>query len=172
MMEIFSGAECCVFQSGVADRWMVVKRNGPWFRLRLEEVTELARGATLRSSSDVVPYRLPVDLGNDVRGLSLASLLSVLGVTDRYEPDVVEYEAVDYYPPKLLLEYVARAPLRLPHEAVAFLTEYVQNYTPVSYAPDVHTFHAHWCIPLGPGVVVGVRHPPRRPGGDDPCLGG
>lgn len=133
MTEIFSGTECCVFQSGVADRWMVVKRNGPWFRLRLDDITELARGADLRSSSDVVPYRLPVDLGSDVRELSLASLLSVLGVADRYEPDVVEYEAVDYYPPKLLLEYVARAPLRLPREAVAFLTEYVQDYTPVSY---------------------------------------
>ncbi|MFJ8810735.1 hypothetical protein [Streptomyces sp. NPDC102490] len=133
MTEIFSGAECCVFQSGVADRWMVVNRNGPWFRLHLEDITEIARGVIPRSSSDVVPYRLPVDLGSDVMELSLASLLSVLGVADRYEPDVVEYEAIDYYPPKLLLEYVARAPLHLPREAVAFLTEYVQSYSPVSY---------------------------------------
>ncbi|CAL9496435.1 hypothetical protein [Streptomyces sp. NPDC091294] len=133
MTEIFSGTECCVFQSSVADRWMVVKRNGPWFRLRLEDMTEIARGVTPRSSSDVVPYRLPVDLGSGVTELSLTSLLSALGVEDRYEPDVVEYEAIDYYSPKLLLEYAARAPLRLPREAVVFLTEYAQNYSPVSY---------------------------------------
>ncbi|WP_245235142.1 hypothetical protein [Streptomyces violaceorubidus] len=62
-----------------------------------------------------------------------SSLLSVLGVVDRYEPDVMEYEAIDYYSPKLLLEYTARAPLRLPREAVVFLTEYAQDYSPVSY---------------------------------------
>ncbi|MGV9963103.1 hypothetical protein ACWDU3_04150 [Streptomyces olivaceus] len=133
MTEIFSGVECCVFQSGVADRWMVVKRAGPWFRLRLEDVTELARGVTPSSSSDVVPYRLPMDIGNDVRELSFPSLLSALGVTGRYEPEFVEYEAIDYYPPKLLLEYVARTPLRLPEEAVTFLSGYIKSYTPVNY---------------------------------------
>ncbi|MEU4049177.1 hypothetical protein AB0F09_08165 [Streptomyces olivaceus] len=133
MTEVFSGIECCVFQSGVADRWMVVKRTGPWFRLCLEDVTELALGVTPSSSSDVVPYRLPMDIGSDVTELSFPSLLSALGVADRYEPEFVEYEAIDYYPPKLLLEYVARTPLRLPEEAVTFLSGYIKSYTPVNY---------------------------------------
>ncbi|WP_224297117.1 hypothetical protein [Streptomyces olivaceus] len=133
MTQIFSGTECCVFQSRVADRWVVVKRTGPWFRLALQDVTELGRSITPNPPSDVVPYRLPVDLDSDVRELSLPALLSALKVADRYEPDFVEYEVIDYYPPKLLLEYVARAPLRLPEEAVAFLSAHIERYTPVRH---------------------------------------
>ncbi|MFD5801885.1 hypothetical protein [Streptomyces sp. NPDC127020] len=136
MTEIFSGQECSVFQSDVADRWMVVQHSGPWFRLRLDDLTEISHGDIPRSPSDVVPYRLPIDVGDDVDAMGLRDLLSTLGVEDKYEPDHVDYEALDYYAPKRLLEYVARSPLVIPAEAVAFLSTYVENYIPVTYEDE------------------------------------
>lgn len=31
MAPVFSGDECDIFQSELADRWMLVKKTGPWF---------------------------------------------------------------------------------------------------------------------------------------------
>lgn len=140
MTEIFSGSECAVFQSGVSDRWMVVNRAGPWFRLRKEDLPGIARGDVLHSPDEVIPYRLPVDLGSEIQEYGLSDLLALLGVADRYAPaselSDVRYEFVDYYPPKHLLEYVASAPLTLPDEARSFLAEYAKTYTPVTFEED------------------------------------
>ncbi|MET7380016.1 hypothetical protein ABZT08_14560 [Streptomyces sp. NPDC005526] len=140
MREIFSGTECCIYQSGVSDRWMVVKRTGPWFRLSKRELSDITRGAVPRSPDEVIPYRLPVDLGGDIGKYGLRELLAALGVQDRYAPidelEKVEYEFIDYYPPKRVLEYVARAPLAIPMEARAFLADYAKSYTPVSFADE------------------------------------
>ncbi|MGW7382513.1 hypothetical protein [Streptomyces sp. NPDC054794] len=74
--------------------------------------------------------------------MSLPQLLSALGVADRYGPaadlERVAYAFVDYYAPKRLLEYVARAPLPLPDEARRFLADYAKTYTPVTFEGDEH----------------------------------
>lgn len=140
MRQIFSGSECCVFESGVSDRWMVVKRTGPWFRLRREDLADIERGRTPLSPSEVAPYRLPVDLVSEVGDMSLPELLSALRLAERYAPaadlERVAYEFVDYYAPKQLLEYVARAPLSLPEEARGFLADYAKPYTPVAFEDE------------------------------------
>ncbi|MGA5363229.1 hypothetical protein [Streptomyces purpurascens] len=140
MTQIFSGAECTVFQSGVSDRWMVVKRTGPWFRLSHEDLLNIGRGQVPRSPAEVIPYRLPVDLGNEIGEYGLHEMLDALGVADRYAPESelegIEYEYVDYYPPKLLLEYAVRAPLSIPQEAHAFLADYIESYIPVSFEDE------------------------------------
>lgn len=140
MTQIFSGSECAVFQSGVSDRWMVVDRTGPWFRLRKEDLPGMAGRGILRSPAEVIPYRLPVDLGSEIREYGIADILAVLGVADRYAPASelgdIEYEFVDYYPSKQLLEYVASAPLPLPEEARSFLSEYAKSYTPITFEEE------------------------------------
>ncbi len=140
MTEIFSGSECCIYQSGVSDRWMVVKRTGPWFRLRKEDLPDLTRGDIPRSPAEVLPYRLPVDLGSSINTYDLHGLLTALGVEDRYAPadelQNVEYEFVDYYPQKRVLEYSVRASLAIPEEARFFLAEYAKNYVPVRFEDE------------------------------------
>ncbi|MCX5361595.1 hypothetical protein OG864_23075 [Streptomyces sp. NBC_00124] len=140
MTQIFSGPECVILQSGVSDRWMVVKRTGPWFRLGKEDLPTLARRGVVRSPAAVIPYRLPVDLGSDVRGYGLPEVLAALGVADRYAPaselDDVEYEFVDYHSSKRLLEYVVGAPLTLPEEARSFLADHVKSYVPVTFGEE------------------------------------
>ncbi|MFI9153679.1 hypothetical protein [Streptomyces sp. NPDC053367] len=139
MEEIFAGAECRVYRSGVADRWMVVSHSGPWVQLGLADLAHLARGGTPLSPANVFPYRLPHDL-EGIASYDLQGLLTALGVADRYgSPETlaqIEYEFVDYYPPKRLLEYVVRVPLAVPPEARAFLAEYAERYTPVSFEDE------------------------------------
>ncbi|WP_240436533.1 hypothetical protein [Streptomyces sporangiiformans] len=140
MTQIFAGSECCIFQSGVSDRWMVVKRTGPWFHLRHADLLAIASGTSPKSPAAVIPYRLPIDPGSEVGEWSLPELLAALGVEDRYAATAnlegVEYEVVDYYPPKHLLEYVAAAPLPIPDEARAFLASHAETYTPVSFEDE------------------------------------
>ncbi|WP_369248430.1 hypothetical protein [Streptomyces sp. R41] len=137
MSQVFSGAECHIFQSGVSDRWMVVKKNGPWFALGYPQLQEIADGSLPNSPADVTRYRLPVDPGSRVAELSLPELLTALGVEERYATVAnlahVEYRFVDYYPPKRLLDYVAQAPLPLPEEACAFLAKHAETYVPVTF---------------------------------------
>ncbi|WP_405768985.1 hypothetical protein [Streptomyces sp. NBC_01538] len=137
MISIFSGEECSVFQSEVADRWMVVKRTGPWFRLRHTDLLRIAEGIAPKSPSEAITYRLPIDLGHQVAEWDLSELLTALGVEDRYATPAgserVEYEVLDYYPPKLLLEYAAVAPLPIPTEARTFLADYATTYTPIRF---------------------------------------
>ncbi|MET9758671.1 hypothetical protein ABZ016_06390 [Streptomyces sp. NPDC006372] len=140
MNRIFSGTECSVFQSGVSDRWMVVKHTGLWFRLSYEDLLSIGRGEVPRSPAEVITYRLPVDLGNEIGEYGLPAVLAMLGVADRYAPESeltgIDYEYVDYYPPKQLLDYVVRAPLSIPREAHSFLAEYVTSYTPVTFEDE------------------------------------
>ncbi|MEU6222651.1 hypothetical protein [Streptomyces sp. NPDC047042] len=137
MTSIFSGSECSVFQSTVADRWMVVKRTGPWYRLRHTDLLRIAEGITPKSPSEAITYRLPMDLGAQVSEWNLPELLTALGVEGRYAtsagPEPVEYEVLDYYPPKLLLEYAAVASLPIPAEALIFLAEYATTYAPIRF---------------------------------------
>ncbi|MFD4545639.1 hypothetical protein [Streptomyces sp. NPDC058466] len=137
MFRIFSGTECDIFQSRVSDRWMVVKKSGPWFSLNYSQLQEIVHGALPTSPADVTRYRLPVDPGPQIAELGLTELLAALGVEERYatvaDPAHVEYRFVDYYPPKHLLDYVARAPLPLPGEARAFLATYAETYVPVTF---------------------------------------
>ncbi|WP_405647121.1 hypothetical protein [Streptomyces sp. NBC_00019] len=95
---------------------MVVKRTGPWFRLGKEDLPALARRGVVRSPAEVIPYRLPVDLGSELED--------------------VEYEVVDYHPSKRLPEYVAGAPLTLPEEAPSFLADHVKSYVPVTFGEE------------------------------------
>ncbi|MEU0893273.1 hypothetical protein [Streptomyces massasporeus] len=136
MTSIFSGTECSVFQSGVTDRWMVVKQTGPWLRLKHEDLLAIGRGEAPRSPAEVARYRLPFDLSDEITEFGLSELLEALGVADRYAPEEelasIAYEYIDYYAPKRLLEYVVRAPLVIPQEAHAFLVDYARTYTPVS----------------------------------------
>ncbi|MFD8224540.1 hypothetical protein ACFV16_10265 [Streptomyces massasporeus] len=140
MTPIFSGTECSVFQSGVSDRWMVVKRTGPWFRLKHEDLLAIGRGEVPRSPAEVVRYRLPFDLSDEITEYGLSELLGALGVADRYGSEKelagIAYEYVDYYAPKRLLEYEVRAPLAIPQEAHSFLVDYAQTYTPVSFEDE------------------------------------
>ncbi|GAA2560437.1 MULTISPECIES: hypothetical protein [Streptomyces] len=137
MTQIFSGSTCSVFQSNVSDRWMIIKRTGPWVRLQLEDLLEIGRSRKPRSPAEVVTYRLPLDVKGDIGAYSLPELLNALGVANKYTPADeladVDYEFVDYYPPKRILEYMARAPLVIPEEARFFLADYIEEYTPVSF---------------------------------------
>ncbi|WP_326786178.1 hypothetical protein [Streptomyces sp. NBC_00151] len=137
MRPVFSGDECDIFQSRMSDRWMLVKKTGPWFGFGLPQLRAIDSGALPVSSSDVTRYRLPVDLGDEVGAYGLSELLEALGVAHRYadaaEPARVEYRFVDYYAPKRLLDYVAAAPLPLPEEAVAFLAAHAKTYNPVAF---------------------------------------
>ncbi|WP_327430824.1 hypothetical protein [Streptomyces sp. NBC_01236] len=137
MVRIFSGAKCDIFQSRVSDRWMVVKKNGSWFALSRSHLQELSKGHLPKSPSDVTRYRLPVDLGHQISRWSLPQLLTALGTAKRYADTVhlaqVDYRFVDYYAPKRLLDYVARAPLPLPPEAHTFLASYAETYTPITF---------------------------------------
>ncbi|CAL9474534.1 hypothetical protein [Streptomyces sp. Tu 3180] len=137
MVPIFSGAECSVFQSGASDRWMVVKRTGPWFRLQHEDLLRMRRSEIPRSPAEVITYRLPMDVGDELAQYSLPELITALGVEDKYAPAdelaSVDYEFVDYYAPKRILEYVARAVLPIPDEAYSFLAEYAGTYTPIRF---------------------------------------
>jgi hypothetical protein len=136
MWEVFRGVECSVFQSGLADRWLVVKRTGPWFGLGLDDLRDIARGGTPVSPAHVIPYRLPSDLAGSIEAYDLPGLLTALGVADAYPAGLlarVEYEFVDYYPPKRILEYVARTPLPIPEEARAFLAEHIAHCRPVEF---------------------------------------
>ncbi|WP_234362838.1 hypothetical protein [Streptomyces formicae] len=140
MTEIFSGAECSVFQSGIADHWMVVSRTGAWVRLRLDDLADISRGVVPRSPAGAFPYRLPADPHGKVDEYTFTELLAFMGVADRY-PSLndmmdIEYEFIDYYPPKRLLEYSVRAPLHIPAEASAFLARHAESYTPVSFEED------------------------------------
>ncbi|MFF4347740.1 hypothetical protein [Streptomyces sp. NPDC001530] len=143
MTQIFSGSECDIFQSGVSDRWMVVKHTGPWFRLKYTDLQGIKNGDIPKSPDEVIPYRLPLEPGDRINEWSLPDLLAALGVEGRYAPtadlEQVEYQFVGYYAPKHLLEYVARAPLAIPDEAHAFLADYAESYTPISFddAEDV-----------------------------------
>lgn len=140
MTEIFSGSESSVFQSILTDRWMVVRHDGSWTSLRHRDLLDIARGAVPRSPADVTVYRLPVDIGEEVGRYNLPELLTALGVADRYgtsaELERIEYECLDYYAPKRILEYAACAPLDIPDEARAFLTHHAESYTPVSYEDE------------------------------------
>jgi hypothetical protein len=140
MFRIFSGDECDIFQSSVSDRWMVVKKTGPWVGLSRSQLQEINKGGLPKSPPDVTRYRLPVDPGDQIVGWSLPELLASLGVADKYSdaPDLaqVEYRFVDYYAPKHLLDYVARAPLPLPDEARTFLASYAETYVPVTFDED------------------------------------
>ncbi|WP_330306594.1 MULTISPECIES: hypothetical protein [unclassified Streptomyces] len=137
MFQIFSGAECHIFQSGIADRWMVVKKSGPWFSLNYSQFQEITKGNLPKSPSDVTRYRLPVDPGNEIAEWSLTDLLATLGVEDRYtavaDLALVDYRFVEYYAPKHLLDYVVRAPLPLPEEARAFLANHAETYVPITF---------------------------------------
>lgn len=137
MREVFRGAECSVFQSDLADRWVVVKRTGPWIGLGLDDLWEIARGGTPVSPGHVLSYPLPTDLPGSIGTYDLQGLLTALGAADAYGPaDVIAgiaYEFVDYYPPKRLLEYAVRAPLPVPQEARAFLAEHVAHHRPIEF---------------------------------------
>ncbi|WP_406373865.1 hypothetical protein OG788_26330 [Streptomyces sp. NBC_00647] len=137
MSPVFSGDACDIFQSRVSDRWMVVKKCGPWLGLGLPQLRAISEGAPPVSPSDVTRYRLPVDLGDQVGAYGLADLLGALGVRHRYadaaDPARVEYRFVDYYAPKRLLDYIAVARLPLPDEARAFLAAHARTYTPVTF---------------------------------------
>ncbi|MFD6490997.1 hypothetical protein [Streptomyces sp. NPDC060188] len=134
MLPVFSGDACDIFQSQVSDRWMVVKKTGPWFGLGLSQLRVIGGGGTPASPADVTRYRLPSDLGDEIGGYGLPELLQRLGVTHRY-PDAaeVQYRFVDYYAPKNLLDYIASAPLPLPDEARDFLAAHAKTYTPVTF---------------------------------------
>ncbi|MER5469583.1 hypothetical protein [Streptomyces sp. NPDC002685] len=137
MFPIFSGDECDIFQSHVSDRWMVVRKDGPWFSLGHSQLQVASEGSLPVSPSDVTRYRLPVDLGDQIGTYGLSDLLRSLGVTHRYADAAdlarVDYRFVDYYAPKHLLDYIAVAPLTLPDEARAFLASYAKTYTPVTF---------------------------------------
>ncbi|MFD5516124.1 hypothetical protein [Streptomyces sp. NPDC127066] len=137
MRPVFAGDECDIFQSRMSDRWMLVKKTGPWFGFGLPQLRAIDSGALPVSSSDVTRYRLPVDLGDEVGAYGLSELLEALGVAHRYadaaELTRVEYRLVDYYAPKRLLDYVAAAPLPLPEEAVVFLAAHAKTYNPVTF---------------------------------------
>jgi hypothetical protein len=137
MRPVFSGDECDIFQSRMSDRWMLVKKTGPWIGFGLPQLQAIRSGSHPVSSSDVTRYRLPVDLGDEVGAYGLSELLESLGVAHRYgdatEPARVEYRFVDYYPPKRLLDYVAVTRLPLPAEAVAFLAAHAKTYKPVTF---------------------------------------
>ncbi|MFD9463691.1 hypothetical protein [Streptomyces sp. NPDC060027] len=137
MFPVFSGDECDIFQSQVSDRWMVVKKCGPWLGLGLPQLRAIGEGTLPVSPSDVTRYRLPIDLGDQVGTCGLSDLLRSLGVAHRYADAAdlarVEYRFVDYYAPKRLLDYVAATPLPLPEEATAFLAAYAKTYSPVTF---------------------------------------
>ncbi|MFE9249964.1 hypothetical protein [Streptomyces sp. NPDC007088] len=139
MTQIYAGSECLVFESGVSDRWMVVRRTGPWYRLSHRDLLDISAGRAPHSPADVVPYPLPREPGSGIAEWDLPELLTFLGVADRYAPpdelERAEYEFVDYYAPKRLLDYAVRAPLPLPREAREFLKGYAQEYVPVTF-PD------------------------------------
>ncbi|MET7988125.1 hypothetical protein [Streptomyces sp. NPDC005281] len=137
MAPVFSGDECDIFQSELADRWMLVKKTGPWFDFGLPQLQAIGSGEVPFSASDVTRYRLPVDLGDEVASYGLSDLLESLGVAHRYEDATelarVKYRFADYYAPKQLIDYVAVAPLPLPEEARAFLAAHAKTYTPVTF---------------------------------------
>lgn len=137
MRPVFSGDECDIFQSRLSDRWMLVKKTGPWFGFGLPQLRAIGSGEIPVSASEVTRYRLPVDLGDKVGRYGLSELLESLGVAHRYadadELARVQYRFRDYYAPKRLIDYVAVAPLPLPEEARTFLAAHAKTYTPVTF---------------------------------------
>ncbi|MFD5814877.1 hypothetical protein [Streptomyces sp. NPDC127038] len=137
MAPVFSGDECDIFQSELADRWMLVRKTGPWFGFGLSQLRAIGSGDIPFSDSDVNRYRLPVDPGDEVATYGLSDLLESLGVAHRYEDATglarVKYRFIDYYAPKQLIDYVAVAPLPLPEEARTFLAAHAKTYTPVTF---------------------------------------
>lgn len=137
MRPVFSGDACDIFQSRLSDRWMLVKKTGPWFGFGLPQLRAIGSGEIPVSASEVTRYRLPVDLGDKVGRYGLSELLESLGVAHRYadadELARVQYRFRDYYAPKRLIDYVAVAPLPLPEEARTFLAAHAKTYTPVTF---------------------------------------
>ena len=137
MFPVFSGDECDIFQSRKADRWMLVRKTGPWFGFGLPQLRAIGSGGIPVSASEVTRYRLPVDLGDEVGTYGLSELLEAIGVAHRYADTTelarVKYRFVDYYAPKNLIDYVAVAPLPFPEEARTFLAAHAKTYTPVTF---------------------------------------
>ncbi|MFI0967436.1 hypothetical protein ACH4S8_39510 [Streptomyces sp. NPDC021080] len=140
MVPVFSGDECDIFQSQRADRWLLVRKTGPWFGFGLPQLRVIGSGGIPFSDAEVNRYRLPVDLGDEVGTYGLSELLESLGVAHRYadaaELARVEYGFRDYYAPKQLIDYVAMVPLPLPEEARTFLAAHAKTYTPVTFDED------------------------------------
>ncbi|MFE1286633.1 hypothetical protein [Streptomyces sp. NPDC058751] len=124
----------------MSDRWMLVKKTGPWFGFGLPQLRAIGSGGIPLSASEVTRYRLPADLGGEVGAYGLSGLLEALGVAHRYaeaaELARAQYRFVDYYAPKKLIDYVAVTPLPLPEEARTFLTAHAKTYTPVTFGEE------------------------------------
>ncbi len=135
---LFRGSESAVYRNTATDRWLVLEDSGPWHLLVPEQLAALGEGRPARADTDVERVVLPEGAASGEAAARLDTLLSALGIADRYpglmrggDPD---YEFWEFHVPKRVLEFSLLVDLPLPAEATVFLAEYAHSYEPISWS--------------------------------------